>query len=318
MATAALYFPFIDVPNSLWFCQTLLYWDSIYSIMPLDFAERPERLQRFTRQLQQCELLEPIIPEAFVPELDSLADGFVEYIQELDPSDLRQRLRSKKMADVHTGKLPGSDFIAFLRSRRLAGRFDYPWLSIEARTANDYMAYLATCIAEVHENRDLRAVTNKIAYCSPLLTVRDKTDIQVQEIRQELLSEVFPVPKKALTPTEIQIFKKKFGSLLPEFRFWIEERVSNIADSTSAAIRQKRQDDTKQQIREQSEGIAKTLKKGGFTDFVFGDLFSVLGAIPLIKTLPNLVNKIYKVTQVAPKSGPMAYAAFAGRELHLK
>lgn len=314
MTQAALYFPFINVPNSPWFSRTLLYWDSISAIIPRDFVKKPERLQKFTLDLQRAELLHPVIPEQFGREIGRLADGFVEYVKELDPNELARRKESKETLDVHTGKLPKTDFIPFLRDNGLAGSFHYPWLRIEATTAKEYMAYLASCLAQTHE---LRAVTDDVNNCSSLLSSRDKTDIQVQEIRYELLRAALPAPKRSLTVEAIQIFKKKHGSMLPDFRFWLEERVANIADSATPEMREKRLADTKEQIAHETNKIAVTLKNNGYGELIFGDLCSILGAIPIIKDLPNLVNKIFKATSVPPKSGPLAYAAFARKKLKM-
>ena len=150
-----------------------------------------------------------------------------------------------------------------------------------------------------------------------MLTIRENTDVKLQDIRHELLRAALPAPKDPLTVDQVQIFKKKHGSQLPEFRFWLEERIASIADSTSPDIRQKRVDDTTDQIKHETAKIKKSLAESGFVDLVFGDLFSVLGAIPGVNALPKLVNKIYSVVKVKPKSGPMAYAALAQKHLSM-
>ncbi|WP_256956848.1 hypothetical protein [Vibrio diabolicus] len=42
----ALYFPYISVPNEKWTLKTLLYWDKLASIVPMEHMGNPEKLTR--------------------------------------------------------------------------------------------------------------------------------------------------------------------------------------------------------------------------------------------------------------------------------
>lgn len=43
MSSNALYYPYIQVPESPWFTRVLLYWDRVGAIVPNDYIEDPDR-----------------------------------------------------------------------------------------------------------------------------------------------------------------------------------------------------------------------------------------------------------------------------------
>lgn len=62
MRNNALYFPYISVPDEKWTIKTLLYWDKLSSIVPMDYIGEPEQLSPFMRELVHGNLVEQIFP----------------------------------------------------------------------------------------------------------------------------------------------------------------------------------------------------------------------------------------------------------------
>ncbi|MGC5173196.1 hypothetical protein ACLQ2Q_21350 [Microbacterium sp. DT81.1] len=151
--TAALYFPMIDVPDTPWFFSTLLYWDSVASIIPDDFLENPETLSDQTRNLLKEGLLLPAQPSA---ASWSFVDGFQAYISSLPIEELQSRRRSLtdgEVSRIHNDKLLEVSLIETLLVAGLADASSlHPWLLVEKKTAQEWMAALA--IALCHPGSD--------------------------------------------------------------------------------------------------------------------------------------------------------------------
>ena len=138
----ALYFPNIEVPQTPWFTQVLLYWDKAASIVPHKlYGEEP--VSPYMRALHDEGLLEFINPLAVVDlRADSFEKGFFEVLA--TESSLPGRHFRPTYTNVHMDKLDSSVFRE-LEQRGLAERFphDREWWHIETETADLYMKYMA-------------------------------------------------------------------------------------------------------------------------------------------------------------------------------
>jgi hypothetical protein len=63
MADAALYYPYIEVPDSPALTRVLLYWDELGSIIPHERS--PMRLRARTRELVDTGLVRPVSPDDY-------------------------------------------------------------------------------------------------------------------------------------------------------------------------------------------------------------------------------------------------------------
>jgi hypothetical protein len=61
-----LYFPSISIPKSRWLMGALFYWDKVGSIVPLDFLDRPNMLDKHMRELVEAGLIEQVVPEQYL------------------------------------------------------------------------------------------------------------------------------------------------------------------------------------------------------------------------------------------------------------
>ena len=60
MKNKVLYFPYINVPNSIWFTRMLLYWDEVGAIVPYEYIDNPEKLDSHTKSLVEAELVRAV------------------------------------------------------------------------------------------------------------------------------------------------------------------------------------------------------------------------------------------------------------------
>jgi hypothetical protein len=88
MTQSALYFPHINVPTTQWTVQSILYWDTLKSIVPMEQLQHPEALDPLTRELLAEGLVESIIPGRFLWQVERFRDAFVDYLES-------QRIRSR-------------------------------------------------------------------------------------------------------------------------------------------------------------------------------------------------------------------------------
>src|SRR4051812_18966504 len=76
MADSALYYPYIDVPETGALNAVLLYWDQLGAIVP-----RPVSPNSFTRELVAADLVTPIAPQDFLSrDRDAFTRGFAELL----------------------------------------------------------------------------------------------------------------------------------------------------------------------------------------------------------------------------------------------
>src|SRR3954463_2396584 len=84
VAHSALYFPYIEVPQSAPLARVLLYWDELGSIIPEGF--RPTGYSARTRELVDTGLVRPVDPQRYWRELDGLADDFLSLVDDAMPN----------------------------------------------------------------------------------------------------------------------------------------------------------------------------------------------------------------------------------------
>ncbi|RBI68912.1 hypothetical protein DQ400_06020 [Vreelandella sulfidaeris] len=81
MRDNALYFPYISVPKDRWTIKTLLYWDKLSSIVPMDHIDNPQQLTPFMQELVQEELVEQVFPAHHLYEIPDFEKCFIKLIE---------------------------------------------------------------------------------------------------------------------------------------------------------------------------------------------------------------------------------------------
>jgi hypothetical protein len=316
MRAHALYFPFINVPNSRWFSRVLLYWESVSAIVPFDFVRNPELLSTHMRDLVRVGLVRQIIPGDYVPQVSEGRDTFNEYLEQLGAKieSRREAFANRKFAQVHIEKMHYG-LIDDLQRLALAGPDEQGWLPVETKTANDYMAFLAATIGQCAEE-PLAPITDGKEGLSPFACDEDKDDQSLDDLRLDLLAEAFPAPRRRVGIQDLDNFKQRHGDKLASFRIWLETELTDTAAITDPRLRKRRFDLVKTRIREDTGRIRETMETHGWVDPICGDFCAVLGAV---NKGAKLVNAVYKATHHhgQASTSPMAYAAYAQEALGL-
>jgi hypothetical protein len=335
MSDNVLYFPYIDIPPSNWLTRTLLYWDSVGVIMPQDLLERPEELEQFTIDLMSTGLLSPIIPAQYLFDFPNFSDSFASYISSLGTELDRRRRNFRKnlprghktinrihleklgLIPIHLQKMEGLS--AALVDEGLAKIINPPWVSVEGKTAEEFMYYLAVVLGG-HKHVGFTPVTDtEKRFKRFTLSAKEHRNQKVLEnLRIEVLKDILPAPAASVPVNEIARFKERFGDRLGAFRRHIEMEILVLADMQDTELRQTRlrlfQEDCEQEILE----LRARMEESGWPNIVFGKLCALIALVPIVGQAASWLKAAYTVLGSGPPkeiNSRLAYAAYAQKRL---
>jgi hypothetical protein len=315
-----LYFPYIAVPNTVWFTRILLYWDRIGSIVPYDYIENPELHDEYTRSLVEANLVVQVMPGMYLYNAPNVTPSFLEYLETAEPvlDARRESFLQGRAVPIHMEKLQdlGNELIWL----GLASFQHYPWYSVEKETADDYMGYLATILGRFPD-LGFAPITDQIRCLTGLISSNHPShllDREINSMRLQILEEALPAPAMPLRAYEIERFKDRHGEQLSRFRRKIELELTNLADINNLNLQRRRLQLVKEEIRDETADIRSKMEAQGWRNIVFGKLCALLAAIPGISPIPKLINAVYKAIagdNSVDNKAPLAYAAYAQKEL---
>ncbi len=320
MADKVLYFPYIRVPESTWFTQTLLYWDEVGTITPSEFVNHPERLGDYTRSLVEQELVNQVFPGAHIQDIPRFDDAFAEYVENLGDDLDRRRTAFKQgsNARIHAEKMGLiSDYLV---NSKPARNDNYPWFLVEEDTARHFMGYLAAVLGK-HPALPYLPITDSEEHLSHFVTASSsaqRANQLLKGIRRDVLSDVLPAPTQSLNAEQIRAFKDRHGNKLTSFRRTIEAKLIEIADIQDDDLRQARLRLFKETTVDEIEAIQDAFKSSGFMNTFCGKICSIVAAFPGVSSCFGLASAVYGAFSKEPEnydSSPLLYAAFAQKEL---
>jgi len=238
MRDNALYFPYISIPNEKWTIKTLLYWDRLSSIVPMDFIDAPEQLSPFMRQLVQEDLVEQVFPAHHLHQIEDFDNCFIRLVEhrikKFRPLSTNKSIipneKLSKRSLVHAekmGRIP-----EFLIENNLASRTDnWAWFEVDANIANLFMAYLASCLGAL-DDVNAAPVTNQTRFSSiisPQRLATKKSNVHHHKARDVILQSLLPTPNEKVSLDQLLRFKSDYGHLLPLLRRKIEAHCVSIS-----------------------------------------------------------------------------------------
>lgn len=318
MKSHVLYFPYINIPETTWLTQMVLYWDKVSSIVPYEYIQKPESLGPHMLSLVRAGLVEQVIPGAHIGEIPQFADRFLGYLEELGPTlDARRasfagdgghRIHVEKMGRIGKG----------LTEIALARPGSYPWYVVERETANDFMSYLAVSLGQLPAV-DAAPVTedgpslDRLAHAGgPTLEISRQLD----SLRTSVLNEVLPVPKGQLEWSAIRVFKERHRGQLGDFRRRVERELIAAANISDLVLRQRSLELFYSEAAERIDEIQEEMRGAGWRTAKTG--LSVIAVVPGASQLFGLVGAIWEAMGANHKrelSIDFAYAAHVDLEL---
>src|SRR5690606_35166279 len=303
-----LYYPYINLPPTDWILRTLLYYDNIGSIVPQEYFYEPERnYDEFMLELVRNELVTPINPIQVLENPWEITRPFIELIERNQTklltlqSSFRQGQRGNihigkfsKTANIHADKFDENVFYA-LENLGLAQQTDGRWYSVEQKTANNLMNFLASVIS---------AKTNRLPttdYIRP--TFYKQSFNQERKKRETLLTNLIPFPEE-IDLNRLLRFKEQHSELLGAFRTRIELIAldPNIIEGSPLFYQHLAE------LHQRKEELSAKMNESRFNSIMFGTVCGLIGAYQglasastteaIIGGLPGFANAVYSALQI--------------------
>lgn len=153
----ALFYPWIDIKDETWLKTSLLYWDSIQTIVP-ESIESPYSTET-AQALKAANFLIPLRVQSSMHEIEELTSDVLTYLNTSEGAELLLARRGSLRHPIHLEKLPRQlgrlvrmhpeklpSEIRYLLEGVYTGRDE--WAMVDDGFANFYMTLLATRLAE--------------------------------------------------------------------------------------------------------------------------------------------------------------------------
>lgn len=302
-----LYYPYINLPRTDWTLRTLLYYDNIGSIVPREYFYDPERnYDEFMLELVRSELVTPIDPINTFDNPWEVTRPFLQLVENNQEklrtaqNRFRQGLRGNmhidkfSKANIHADKFDENIFYG-LEQLGLAEKTDERWYSVEQRTANNLMHFLATLISA---KTDRLPTTD---YIRP--SYNRQTFNQERRKRETILTSLIPFPDE-IDMRKLLNFKEKHSGILNSFRTRVEQIVldPNIIEETPLFHRHLAE------LLQRKEELTARMNESQFNRILFGTVCGLIGAYQgmatasttgsIIGGLPGFANAVYSALQI--------------------
>lgn len=127
-------------------------------MVPHDFWLAPEEFGEDMHAMVRAHIVEQ---QPIRPNIEKLACFEKNFIRFLDDNPVKRRTPKEAWVNVHVEKLGHGELGEYLVKKGLANPPRGSWMLTEYRTARDFMAYLATCVANRNERRFIAATDNR-------------------------------------------------------------------------------------------------------------------------------------------------------------
>lgn len=328
MRDNAIFFPYINVPNSAWLTRILLYWDKVNSIVPIEYVLAPERLSPHMQEMVQLGLIEQIMPGAYLDSVPNFADSFLYYID----NEIQRRERSGKeirtgqQFQIHVEKM--EDIGERLVALGFAEQISYSWYGVEKWVARDFMAYLAAVLGNL-EDVNAAPVTNDASSFEALAheqlwAIRQSRHGRAG-VRNLMINRMLPCPTGNIDIYELAQFKDQNSTLLERFRNYVEANMIDISNISDPVLREERLNLFFSETESTVDEITDVMKTC-WRNITFGALVPILGAgytlsqsdsyATALASGTGLIGAIYQAIQANRErrenlNQPLAYAALA-------
>lgn len=336
MSNQLLYFPYINLPKSDWTARTLLYYEKIGSIVPMDFFEEPEKnYDPFMLDLVRQELVIPINPIEQLEHPWQLNNPFLEFINS-DGYRIDEKREFFQLESGTTGAFQNYSFqparvnsqkfdrelMYSLTQLGLAKHTDTNWYSVERSTANYLMAYLASVLGGKLNMFPTTDKTSSIDFLRQFRGVHQKG----RNKRDEILRELIPMPEE-INLNKLQKFKEKNIETLNRFKNVIEQIALNPIYDDIKLLSEKIKE-----LKFEKESLTAKMNESKFGAIFFGTACGIFGAVQglsqaqtagaVVGGLPGFASAIYSALKIEKAENTfdqtgMKYLAIVDKRLRI-
>jgi hypothetical protein len=303
-----LYYPYINIPKSDWSARALLYYNHIGSIVPHTYFYQPENYEPFMRQLVMEELVIQIDPLEALNNPFGIINPFIEYVnsKEFNLTKRRENYRYGRSGMLNRGKFPpnspvinaekfDSEIFYQLKQLGLAEKQDGSWYTVEKKTANELMTFLASVLG------------NKINYLPTTdqhikhFSIENKSKkifktYQKQQIKREaILNDLIPFPEQ-IDILKLRRFKDDHTDLLDRFKTAVEvialnPNIEEDSDHFKELIKD---------LSQKKEELSIKMNESKFTKVFFGTVCGITNTVlsTITADYPTIVSNVIGVTSL--------------------
>jgi len=249
-------------------------------------------------ELVRSHLVVPIDPIAVLDHPNEISRPFVRLI-ESNQGKLRVQQKGFAQSNALDARIHGDKFdneiFYHLQEMGLAERKDNNWYSVEKKTANNLMYYLATVVS---------AKTNRLPVTDQMSTLRFKKTLKLEQHKREtILTELIPYPEE-MNLLHLQRFKERHSELAVQFRNRVEQIVHDpsIKEGTSRFhYKMAEMIDCKEEL------VARMKETNGIGKLIFGTVCGLISSASslmdpnpfnLIGTLAGFGNAVHSALQI--------------------
>lgn len=330
--TKALYYPWIDIRDEGWLKTSMLYWESIQTIVP-ESIKKPY-VNRTANAFHNEGLVKPLRVNPNMREIEELGDDVLDYLESPEGKKVLMLRETPNGFRIHREKLPMpidemmhyQKFPEQIRRTLSGNAYDFKkgeWLSVPAPFAGFYITLLATHLAE---SKGIELLTDNTLFNE--LAVEARLDGRIDSLldddmpsrwrynrrhrrreprtlNQGLLAKLIMERIEIDPETSVKkiiAFRKKHSDELGLFRTKIEELAKTISiDQPVDAIRQSLEDNYTNQVKPAINNLKSSLGGSGIK-------FGVNGFISLV----GMAGGTAYLLQLLGVTDQMALLASAG------
>lgn len=314
-----LYYPYINLPPTDWTLRTLLYYESVGSIVPHQYFYEPQKnYEPFMLELVRNQLVIPIDPMEQLKNPWKVTEPIIEFIKSKSYATKIRLIEKPAFVRIHFQKFEHGVFreLQQLGLAKLDVRHG-PWVMVEKTTAAYIMKYLTTILSK---KLKMTPATNN--YKKSLVIQNGRLQRKKRDI---ILEKLIPFPKE-IDFDKVLNFKEKNKKALKIFRNKIEQLVLDDTVETGSDLFNLKIDE----MSLRRDELAEKMKESKFKQVIFGTVCGVVGSATGLATaetvgaviggLPGFANAVYSGLQIekAEKSfdqSGMKYLALIDKRL---
>lgn len=311
MANHLLYFPYINLPKNEWTIRSLIYYDTISSIVPDEYFYNPkENFEPYMLELIRENLVIPLNPMHALDNPYALVEPFLNFIDRPNYNIQKKRERfNKEHYNINAQKFASSSIngqkfnsqlLFQLAERGLARHSDGYWYEVENFTAGYLMSYLSNILAK---KLDLLPATDEklVPGLSRIYHNRRVGNI-TDDRREKVLKGIIPYPLD-LDIGKLFRLKDKYGHLLSHFKSIIEQIALDSKYNDEQLLSEKIVE-----LNFHKDEISARITENRFGPIVYGTVFGLAGAVygyaqtnswaGAIGGFPGFANAVYSALKI--------------------
>lgn len=321
MENNILYFPYINLPNNRWSIKSILYWDTVGTIVPSDYLHNPKGLTDFMKEaVQTGHIIQHFTSdyENIQQEVDQKILGIIENFS-FAILESQNNFAKGLTSRIHSQKFSWQFFkeLERLKVAKREGR----WYQVENKIAAMMMTSLATSLAR---ELDHIASTDSPVYIQEGNLV-GLTKNNPNRIRSYILNEIMPYPREVELSKLIK-FKEKYYDQLNRFRLLVDETVWTLNGITDEKNRKNLLNTKMEQIIDRKDQLVARLNENKLGSIALGGVKGMLvdagialvtgDVVKPVATVLGTINQIIKEYNGNPiKNEELAYLALMEHRL---